>query len=790
MKISLNWLNELVDISSYLINPQELSDLLTQAGLEVESIEDQSRMLRSVVVGLILEKEMHPQAQKLSVCKVMTGDGVIHQIVCGASNHKKDDRVVVALPGALLPGNFEIKPTVLRGIESGGMLCSKKELGLESLPEETGIYILDENAKIGQPISEYLKLNDIIFELKVTPNRADCLSHFGLAREVSALTERKLKKSWGSEVSKLEVPNFTFKVNSEFCSRYTATLIENVSVGESPDWIKKRLKSIGLNSINNVVDIANLVMMELGQPFHAFDADRIKGQSVNVRLAQKGEPFKALDGKDYLLEGHELVIADSEKVLCLAGVLGGVNSGTETQTKNILLEAACFSPAAIRKTSRFHGIQSDSAYRFSRGVDLQMTLVALHRAANLIVEVAGGTKSSWNFDSMPESKTAKTIKIQLQTVSDRLGYKASLDILKNYLERLQFKVIEVTSDIGKESIVVEAPPFRFDIEHEMDLVEEYARLDGYDKIPETPLASLKFPKPNDAGFEKVDRLHGLLQRSGATEVLNSLFTNSTDEKKFSGSFLERDWIPLKNPLNENMNTLRQGLSFGLFENILRNYSYGNETGFIYEIGKAAFEVKSGEYREVWKLALASWGESEQVSKVIKSILGLNLYLQLFDSEKLHPSLHPYQQSQLSLDNSVIGFLGAVHPALLEEKKMRCCVALAEIDLTPLMTKKIPKSRIQQPSRFQKVQRDLALVFSESEKVGNFVDLVRSTIGPTLIGVEVVDIYKDASLGAHKRSVTLRFEFQDQSATLLDSWVSSKIDEIVRIAKTQFKAEQR
>lgn len=791
MKMSLTWLNEFVDAATFLKNPQALSELLTQGGLEVESIENQNAQLKNVVVGLILEKEQHPQAQKLSVCKVMTGEGVIHQIVCGASNHKRDDRVAVALPGAILPGNFEIKPTVLRGVESGGMLCSKKELGIEATENDSGILILDESAKIGETLSKYLGLNDVIFELKVTPNRADCLSHWGLAREVSALSQQKLKVTWPPTVKTVDPQGFNFKVQSVACSRYSGRLIEGVKVKDSPDWVQRRLKNVGLKPINNVVDIANLVMMELGQPLHAFDADSIEGHSLIIRSAERGELFKALDQKEYALQGHELVIADPKKALCLAGVVGGINSGTTFETRNIFLESACFSASSVRKTARSHGIQTDSAYRFSRGVDPEMTLTALNRAAELIIEVAGGRLSDWIFDSgldLKKNPKALPIQVKVQTVTDRLGYPAKFSVLKDYLERLQFKIIETH---GEESLLVEAPGFRFDIEHEMDIIEEYARLFGYDKIPEAPLKFATFPKKMDPVFMSLSGVHEALQRVGATEALHSLFTSKEEELNFSGSRIQHEFLPLKNPLTEKMNSLRQTLSFGLFQNLCRNYSYGNESGFLYEIGKTIHQSSSGVYSEVWKLGIISWGEGDQVLRVQKALLGIDENLKVKNSIELHPSLHPYQQGLVVSHSQEIGCLGAIHPLVLESNKIRCQGALAEVSLEVFFKQKIGEQDfIQQPSRFQKVSRDLSLIFEEGISVGAFVDEMKLKIGSNCISVEVIDVYKGPGLKEGASSITLRFFFQDPKANLQEAWVQTQMDEILKTGQSKYGAELR
>ena len=475
MKISLKWLNDYVDIKDYFRKPEELGEILTQAGLELEEITQQGKDLSHVVIGVILEKAKHPDADKLSVCRVTTGEGVVHQIVCGAQNHQANDRVIVALPGAVLPGGFAIKNSTIRGVESGGMLCSFKELGLP--PKGDGIVILPGDAPIGKEYAEYAGLDDVNFELKVTPNRADCLSHYGLAREIACLLKKELKPI-----------NPVFKINSEstkkqiqldvraadLCLRYTGRYIKGVRVEPSPAWLKNRLESVGLNSINNIVDITNFVMMELGQPLHAFDATAIAGQTVIVDRATLGEKFTTLDGTELKFLGGELTIRDSERALCVAGTIGGMNSGVSGKTNSVFLESAYFLPMSVRKTSRSLGIDTDSAYRFSRGVDPEGALRALDRAVELMLQIAGGEAFSDHHDFYPAPVKKSAISIDIQTVTDRLGFEAQQEKFVDYMKRLG---CEVELQNGGQFLVT-PPTFRVDIDHEMDLVEEYARLEG------------------------------------------------------------------------------------------------------------------------------------------------------------------------------------------------------------------------------------------------------------------------------------------------------------------------
>ncbi|MDX9732462.1 MAG: phenylalanine--tRNA ligase subunit beta, partial [Bdellovibrionales bacterium] len=418
MKLSLRWLNDFVDVQEFMKTPDELARILTNAGLEVESIEDQAKPFQNVVVGHILEKGQHPNADRLSLCQVSTGDGVVHQIVCGAQNHKQGDRVVVALPGAVLPGNFAIKHSKIRGVESGGMLCSEKELGLLAEGEDSpGIVILPEDAPIGRGFAVYRGLDDVIMELKVTPNRADCLSHYGLALEVGCLLGREVKKpraeftpgAWDGAVS-------VAIQAADLGPRYAGRHVRGVKVGPSPEWLRLRLESVGMKSINNVVDVTNYVMMEMGQPLHAFDIREIKGGAISVDRARAGEAFTTLDGSELKLDGTELTIRDSERAVALAGVIGGKNSGVVDSTTEVFIESAYFAPGAVRRTMRKFGLDTDSGYRFARGVNPETTADVLDRATSLMIEVAGGEASKERVDIYPTPLERPEITVSISTV--------------------------------------------------------------------------------------------------------------------------------------------------------------------------------------------------------------------------------------------------------------------------------------------------------------------------------------------------------------------------------------
>ncbi len=812
MKISLKWLQDFVDLKDYFAKPAELDALLTRAGLEVEETVNRAKDFQHVVVGLILEKDKHPNADKLSVCKVTTGEGVVHQIVCGAQNHKANDRVIVALPGAVLPGNFAIKKTKVRDVESGGMLCSLKELGLAK--ESEGIAILPQDAPIGKTFAEYGGYDDIVFELKVTPNRADCLSHYGLAREIACLLGRELKPmtsklALSGESTKKEI-GLEVK-NPDLCPRYAGRFVKGLKVQASPEWLVKRLEAVGMSSINNVVDVTNYVMMELGQPLHAFDAKEIQGGKIVVGSAQAGEKFKTLDGTEVTLKGTELMIRDVHRAVAMAGVVGGQNSGVSEQTVDIFIEAAYFLPMAVRKASRSHGIETDSAYRFSRGVDPDGTVRAMDRAADLIVQIAGGTALGDHHDFYPNPVKKSAVEITVQTVTDRLGYTADETKFADYMRRLG---CVVTGGAGKYSIL--PPTFRFDLEQDMDLVEEYARLNGYENIPETLPMLAESPAVHDKGFMMNMKLSQMMRGQGFSQAFNYAFVGGQAQKKFVGGveslkaagFTVSDAeIKVLNPLNDEMDTMRSSISTGLFKNLANNFNQGNHFGRLYEIGQCFY--KDGEaYKETSRLGLAAWGIQSQlwnqtaahplvfeVKAAVEAMLrNLNIGSYTWSSPQdkgdVPAFMHRGQFAQLIVEGKKVGFIGTLHPVLLDEHKIRVPAAMAELDLDQLYKGQPRPSRFESLSKFPAVERDFAFVMAKSVRVGDVVREIRKQGGGILIQVDVFDVYEGDKMELGKKSVALRLTFQDKNATLQDSQVVEAGNKIVEALKKQFALTMR
>jgi phenylalanyl-tRNA synthetase beta chain len=810
MKISLKWLNDFIQIEDFYTNPQGLADLLTKAGLEVEEIHDRAKDLKNVVIGHIKTKDKHPNADKLSLCQVETENGRIDQIICGAQNHKAGDKVVVALPGAVLPGNFSIKLSKIRDVESKGMLCSDKELGLAA--ESEGIRILDQSAPTGSSVSKYLGLDDIIMELKVTPNRADCLSHYGLARELGCLLNRPVKKiepkvNLMKDASVKDAIHVSVE-NSDLCLRYSGRSLRNVKVSESPAWLKQRIESVGLNSINNVVDVTNYVMFELGQPLHAFDADLLAGSKIVIRSAMTGEKMTTLKEQELILKGDELLICDGEKPVAMAGVIGGLNSGVQNTTKNLFIESANFNPMAVRRASKQHGIETDSAYRFARGVDPELSVLIMNRACELIQQVAGGEGYAATFDFYPNPVKKASVSISIHTVTDRLGFECEESLFEQMMKGLQCTV----QNKGGGQFVITPPTFRFDLEQEMDLVEEYARLKGYENINETIPALSALPIKHDKKYIRERKLATHLTALGYSEAFNYAFTSGDketswikDESKMTefGLDTSKEIVTLINPLSEELNVMRRTLSYQMAQNIFTNFHMGNDRGQLFSIG-SVFHKKQTEYQEEKRLCLALWGEEFGVYKTAAPIalqmkshleellkgLRLNRYTFQTAGSQALSFLHLGQFSKIIVEGKPVGFIGTVHPSILADEKIRVPVVLCEISLDRLYPEVDRPLKFKPISHIQPVHRDFAFTVDVGLAVGDLVKDVEKSCGLNLLKVSVFDVYQGDKMAAGQKSVALRAYLSGGQVALTDVQIQDICSKVIANSQKNLGAQLR
>ena len=811
MKISLKWLQDYVDVKEFFAKPEDLGELLTHAGLELENIENELEQFHHVYVGCVEKLEPHPHGDRLTLCQVDVGEKNLRQIICGAKNHKQGDKVVVALPGAYLPGELAIKKSKIRGVESLGMMCSNSELGLSE--ESDGIKILPKEAPVGTPYTLYAGLDDVVFELSVTPNRADCLSHVGLARELGCILDREVKSPeisfhTGSSSTK-EVIEMELK-NSDLCPRYAGRRMTGVKVGESPDWMRTRLEAVGVHSVNNIVDVTNYVMLELGQPLHAFDINFIEGHKIIINRSTKGEKFTTLDGMNVELTGEELTIRDDKKAVALAGVIGGLNSGVVNETTDIFIESAHFTQRTVRRTSRQLGINTDSAYRFARGTDPQSVEYALKRACHLMQQVAGGEVSCDFYDEYPCAIESHPISVRHQILEDRLGYPVTVAEFHSWMRRLGCEIIESNA----ETSVLKAPTYRWDLNIEVDFVEEYARLYGYDKIPETLPALMDSPTDHDNQYKMERTLTGLICEQGYLQAVNHHFIGEKFLKDFLGDIsklkpcgLELDSQPtlVNNPLSEDTNAMRTSLIPGLVQNMLSNYRHGLPYGRLFEVGNTFAQSDKGKFTERSHLSLIAWGQKDTLwSKSTERPIVYDLKssmeslftrlrsssFQWRDLKEAPDFLHPSQCAGLFFEGQMLGFVGTLHPGLKEEYKLRCDVAVGEFFVNSLMRGQPRKPKLKEISKYPSVERDFAFVLPDDLKIGDILRYIKKSAGSELRSVEVFDDYRGQGITEGHHSVAFRLVYQDDKETLSENRLSKLHRGLISAVTKKFSIRTR
>ena len=798
MKISVKWLKDFVEVDDFINDPAPLAKALTDAGLEVEDVIQESQSLNEVVVGVIDKLAKHPDADRLTYCDVRVSDSEVLKIVCGAKNHKKGDKVCVARVGALLPGDFKIKKSKIRGVESFGMLCSKKELGLveeADKKDDDGVLILPKEAPVGTSFAQYYGKDDVILEINVTPNRADCLSHLGLAREVSVLFNRPLKvRDFIQVKSHKEERAIEIDLkDSDSCPRYRGCMVYDIRVKESPEWMVKRLESVGLSSINNIVDITNYVMMDTGQPLHAFDSEIISGDHIVIRKSEKNEDFRSLDGTKFKLKGEELVIADKDKVLALAGVVGGENSGVTKKTSSVFLESAYFTPETVRKTSRALGIDTDSAHRFSRGVDQSQTDKSMGFALSLLQDLAGGRVSEKIYEAYPSPYTPVEISVTLEFLRDKLGIVLESKKVENIFKQLGFEVL--SQEEGHW--LVKPRAYRHDISIKEDLAEEVGRLIGYDHIPEILPAVVSQPQKKTGLYANFSKLKEQCVGLGFTEVIHYNFYGSFDEMnwhrgmKESGLLNEGDEVKIKNPLSSDNSLMRESLVPQFISNCIKNYRLGQFEGRIFELGKTHYKV-NGEFKESHVLSLGAWSKSLSQEQLHKDLIGCieelfslwNIKGYRLDEKSVSFSvIHPKLSAGLVVEGREIGLLYALHPSVYKDQKLAVPFSGLEIDLDMLLKGQPRPKKFKEFSRQPMVERDFSFIVDESFDFSKIENQIKGVSKDCFKRLSVVDEYRDEKLGEGKLSLTVRASFQAQDKTLSEDEVKSLHTRILDKLKT-------
>ncbi len=798
MLISLNWLKKYVDLEG--IETSEMENALTMIGQEVEKIEIKGENLDKVITAQILEKEMHPDSDHLTVCKVDTGKEVL-QIICGAPNHKAGDKVALAQIGARLTPEFVIKKGKIRGLESNGMLCSEEELGIGH--DTSGIIILPEDTPLGVPMKEYLGLNDIVFELEITPNRPDCLSHIGIAREVAALYNKELKypkTEINKETVEKTVDNISVEIkDNDLSKRYVARIIKNVQVKESPKWLKERVESVGIRSINNIVDVSNYILMETNQPNHIFDLDKLEGTKITVDVAKNDEIFVTLDEQERKLNNEDIVIKDEKKVVALAGVMGGFNSQITENTKNILLEVAHFNPQKIRKTSRRLALISDSSYRFERGVDRENAINVVNRIANVIQEVAGGDILQGVVDNYPEVTAKQVAELNFARLNRFVGKEIAREEVIRILQKL-----EVTVEDKGENLILTAPSFRQDLENEQDYYEEIIRMYGFDNI-ENKLPKVEINETSTIDTTKlIDRVKLIAASTGLQEVINYSFIpkDGVDKVKFTNVEKEK-LIDVLKPITEDFVTLRPTLLYSLIKNAKDNINRNVENIRFFEVSRT-FEKAEELAKEEVKLGIILAGNNDKtlwnpkpeaydfydLKGIVEEIFSKLRFKNYQIKRSMQTQLHPGRSVDVFVGREFIGSFGEIHPDVLEKFDLgKKAVLVGEFNID-LIKKYIGKAvKYEGMVKFPAVPRDIALVMDEAVLVGDVLKVIEK-VDNKIEKVELFDIYRGLGVLTGKKSVAISIKLRDKNKTLEEKEINDVVEKILKKVEKQFGAELR
>jgi phenylalanyl-tRNA synthetase beta chain len=760
MKFSVNWLREFVDLPK---NPEDIAELLTRAGIETKNIETRGANIDKVIVSQITASSRHPNADRLTVCEVDDGSGAKRQIVCGATNYKVGDKVPLALPSAKLPNGTEIRKSKLRGVESEGMLCSPIELGLGE--EASGLLILSPDAKVGAPIADLFPA-DTILDVEITPNRGDLLSHFGLAREIAALTGAAAPSPRWAEPARGRAGSIDIAATRE-CPFFSLREIDNVKVGPTPQWLRAKIESVGVRSINNIVDISNFVMLELGQPTHAFDADKLKN-GINVRLARDGEKFLALDGKTYSLRPDNCVIADQERAVGIGGVMGGEETGVTDSTKNILLEAAYFMPASIRRTARDLNLQSDASYRFERGVDPDMILRASQRASELMREVAGESPAEEIHVAGELPADPVDVSLSYEKCSRVIGIAIDPKTVDEILTRFG---LQKTADTGK-SATWKIPSYRRDLQRDVDLIEEVLRGYGIDKIPGRTRG--RFMPTSGA-----DRSHDVETLFLRDRLTGSGFAEVRTSKLISRSAMALDKaVELRNPLSEDHVALRPNLISGLLDVLERNIRAGAESVSIFEIGRVFIPPSGKEERHLGILLSGNIATASNWRSQTRRSLDLFDLKGALESVFPNVSFRPGKFPDFALaveawsGDQRVGFGGQL---LAGKSSASSSVLVAELNADLLLHKGGLAKKFRELGRYPAITRDIAMIVPEKLTHTEILRVIENASEPLLESVQLFDLFEGAERTAPTgsgKSLAYRLTYRAKNRTLTNEEVTA------------------
>ena len=768
-----------------------MADALTMAGLEVESVANRYAYLQTVFVGRIAEVNPHPNADKLTICRAETG-GHSRTVVCGAPNVSEGMLAPLALPGTVLPDGTRLEKSVIRGEKSDGMLCSEMELGLGI--DSSGIMALNPSLKVGDPLAEALGLEDTVFEFDLTPNRPDCLSVIGIAREIAAIQNTPLNYPDYSLTEKKDTISTLTSVKIEapdHCPRYSARLVENIVVKPSPYWMQDRLQSVGLRPINNIVDITNYVLMETGHPLHAFDFDQLAQNRIVVKTAADGDTFVTLDQKEHQLNSRMLMICDGEKQVAIGGVMGGLNSEIEETSRRVLIEGAYFNPVSIRKTSKTLGLSTDASHRFERGVDPEGTVRAVNRAAKLMVEFGEGTLIEGIIDEYPQPQKVNSVSLSTARTHRLLGIDPDSSEIQKLLESIEFKVEKMASDNGDQQLVVVPPSFRVDILRPEDLMEEVARLAGYNNIPITFPAMPAAARPPAHRLELRNRLKDLMTGFGFTEAITYSFMAqaSCDRLRLKAEDPRRNLIHILNPLSEDQAVMRTSLAAGLIETAVYNTAHQAKNLKLFEIGKIFIKTESQDLPWEPEFLAALWTGSRQnaswhgreipcdfydIKGVAEGLLGaLKIYNIRFTTmpDGDCDYTRPNYTAQIFADDTPLGLVGEIHPQVREAFDLKQSAYLFELDLDKIITLAPPTIKSKPIPKFPAIYRDITIIIDRGIEAQTVLQAVENIREDLVQNLHLFDVFEGDPIAAGKKSVSFRVTYRSSDKTLEDDDVN-------------------
>lgn len=820
MNISYNWLKEYLDFD---LQPEEVSAALTSIGLETGGVEEVQTIkggLEGLVIGEVLTCVEHPNSDHLHITTVNVGGEEPLQIVCGAPNVAAGQKVVVAVNGTkLYDGDevFTIKRSKIRGVESNGMICAEDEIGIGT--DHAGIIVLPADAVVGTPAKEYYNVkSDYVLEVDITPNRVDGTSHFGVARDLAAYLKQNGKptelKRPSVDAFKIDEETPAIEViveNTEACPRYSGVTIKGVTVKESPEWLKNRLTIIGLRPINNVVDVTNFVLHEMGQPLHSFDAGKVKGNKVIVKTQPEGTKFVTLDGVERTLTDHDLMICNTEDAMCIGGVFGGLDSGVTEQTTDVFLESACFHPTWIRKTARRFGLNTDASFRFERGLDANNTIYVLKRAALLIQEVAGGKITGAIQDVYPSPMLPYTVELTYNKINALIGKDIPVETVKSILESLEMEIVSET----EEGLTIHVPVYRIDVQRDVDVIEDILRIYGYNNIEfsENVKSNLSYKTATDRGYQLQNLISEQLCGSGFNEIMNNSLTRSAYYDELT-TYPVSHCVMLMNPLSADLNGMRQTLLFGGLESIehnakrkngnIRFFEFGN--CYDYNVEKKREDATLAEFSEDYRLGLwvcgnrveNSWAHADEKSSVyelkayvenILARLGVDRKKVIFGN--LSNDIYSSGISITTGSGRELGTFGIVSRKICKAMDIDFDVYFAELSWTLLM-KETKKSKVtfSEISKFPAVKRDLALLLDKSVQFAEIEKIARDSERKLLKDISLFDVYEGKNLPAGKKSYAVSFYLQDETKTLNDKQIDAIMQKIRKNLEDKLGASLR